>query len=166
MAMTDEFGLGSCFQSKMIRSSSVNDLFDHFPHLIHFNWINTLILSLITKLGDSLPKGFIQRNDSMPNDILKTNQNGHLEALRADFFDDTLKINPRSFSPLGMNGHVSRGIDTEILVTPVLNIIKLQRIRNTPGFHIIPLYHQMRPVAKIKSRILRNGLGDKYLYTL
>jgi hypothetical protein len=80
------------FQAKIIRSPCLQDLFDHFPELVHFNGKNTAIFRLVIEFRDRIPKDLIDRFDPVSAEaagvdltrLLWVRESGHADrALKA-----------------------------------------------------------------------------------
>src|SRR6266508_1292214 len=81
----DQFRLTSGFETKMKLLTGIDNFFNDFAQLINLDRKNTAILILITELGYRLLKCAVYRFDTMPEQILKSDDQRETQTAIARF---------------------------------------------------------------------------------
>src|SRR5262249_27420734 len=74
----EQFRLAADLQAEIERLAGIEDFFHDFAQLIYLDWKNASIASLVIEFVDRIAKRHVDGFDTMPKDVLETNQHGKL----------------------------------------------------------------------------------------
>ena len=84
----DQFRLASGFETEMKLLAGIDDFFDDFAQLIDLDRKNAAILILVPELRDRLLKRAVDRFDTVPEQILKSDDERETQTAIARFIYD------------------------------------------------------------------------------
>src|SRR5262245_3796004 len=103
--------------------------------LIHLYRIDAAIFPLVLELVNRRLKRVVALSKTVFEDIGEADQNGKGYSTRLKLVYQFLQIDGVIGSLVGMNGDVTPLVDREIVFTPVLDVVAVNRVLNCPVFH-------------------------------
>ncbi len=96
---SEQLRLAADFEAEVVRLARIEDFFDHFAELIHFDGEDAAIFSLITVLRDGVAKGEVDRFYAVAQNILKTDEQREFQPARLGLFDHVREVYRRAGIP-------------------------------------------------------------------
>ena len=120
---SEEFWFASDFESEVVWFARIENFLYDFAHLVDLDWENTAVGTFIAGGFDSIGKSLIDGTDAVAEEIVETNEKRVVQAFLTSTGGNFNKINASTVCGLGMNRHVSCGIDAEITASPTSNSV-------------------------------------------
>ena len=111
-----------------------HDFLDHWAHLVDFDRENDEILALVIVFLGSFFEAGIDFLDTGVDDVRKTDQHWSRHVTELELIDKFTKVNG-STAFARRHHHVAFLVDREIVNAPVVDVVELSRVFNTPFSH-------------------------------
>src|ERR1700722_12602778 len=138
--------------------AGVDDLFDHFAQLIHFDRKNTAIQASVTKLADRVLEGQIDRFDPVTKQILKTNDERETQVPGARLVNHFENVDPAALFLQWGRDNVSVFVDRKITGAPTIYIVGSNSGLNIPlALHFTCLIRGCNPHCQSASETFKRS---------
>ena len=106
--------------------------------LIHFYGVNAAVFSLVFIFLNRGLEGVVDLGEAVFEDIGETDQDGQGNTARLKLVYELLQIDGVIRSLVGMNRDMTFVVDREVILSPVLDVISVNRVLNCPVVHSLP----------------------------
>ena len=129
-----EFRLTANLQAKVKGLSRVENFLHYLPHLVDLDWKNTSVTAFVAGGFDGVGEGFVNRADTVPKQIVETNEERVVETPLTGASGDFDEINFGASSVHGSHGHVSRWVDAKVATAPTRDAVGGEGAVDRPRF--------------------------------
>src|SRR5207237_4321817 len=118
--------LATRFQAEVPGRACVEDLLDHFAHLVHLGRVDAEILPFVPVLRDRAAEHVVELLHPAAQQVLEAHHAGKAQLALADVVDHVHQVDHRAGLTERVDYQVALGVDAEVTRPPTRNVVQLQ----------------------------------------
>jgi hypothetical protein len=128
----EQLALAARLQPHVVRRAGVEDLLDHFAHLVHLGRVDAEVLPLEAVLRDGGAERLVELLHPGAQHVLEAHHAGEAELALADVIDHVHQIDLRARLPVRVHDQVALVVDGEVAGAPARDVVELERFFDRP----------------------------------